>query len=73
MLTNCVGPEEMQHHFIWVFTVYKSNRLGVSFIQFLKVKESLDLLVSRSTSIKLMKIISSTALFLRKIWYVHSK
>ena len=46
----------IEYHFIWILTVYKSTHLGVTLIQFLKVKESLDLLVSRSTGIKLMKI-----------------
>ena len=34
--TKSVNSDEMQHitlHFIWVFTVYKSTRLGVSQIQ----------------------------------------
>ena len=33
--TNSVEPDEMQHYaaIIWVFTVYKSTRLGVSRIQ----------------------------------------
>ena len=34
-LTNSVDPDEMRH-FIWVFTVCKSNSLGVSCIQRVK-------------------------------------
>ena len=47
LYTNSVDPDEMQHnkcsimlHFIWVFTVCKSTRLGVCRIQRIKIKLS---------------------------------
>ena len=36
IFTNSIDPDEMQHYIIWVFTVCKNTRLGVSLIQRVK-------------------------------------